>query len=184
MVSGHVPHQFMKLAVRPVSPPTNPIVRSTFPLLLFFLVVVFSGIFEKARFLAPLHILVIVGGLALIAVGVGGRLPVVLTHNPIGKSLVAFTIWFIPCIPFARWPGGSAGLLLNLWSRSALAFVLVAGVILDIDQCKKVFKTIGYSVGALAILALILRGVDRTGRLGLIGTRYENANDFAWTLIV
>ena len=170
--------------MRAVRPPTNPIVRSAFPVLLFFLAVVFSGIFEKAPFLAPLHPLMILGGLALIAVGVGGRLPGVVVHNPIGKSLAAFTVWYIVCIPFARWPGGSASALVNIWSRSALAFVLVAGVILTIDQCKTVFKTIGYSVGVLAILALILRGVDRTGRLGLIGTRYENANDFAWTLIV
>jgi O-antigen ligase len=62
--------------------------------------------------------------------------------------------------------------------------VLVAGCILTVEQSKTIFKTIGYSVGVLAIVALVLRGHDNTGRLGLLNTRYENANDFAWTLIL
>ena len=39
-------------------------------------------------------------------------------------------------------------------------------------------------MGVLSIVALVLRDVDNTGRLGFRGTRYENANDFAWTLIM
>ena len=166
-----------------VIPPTNPIVRNAFPLLVFFLIAVFTGLWDKIYFLARLHILMLCGGLALILVGLSGRLAVVL-RDPIAKSLVAFTAWFIICIPFAVWRGGSFAVLKDIWSRSALAFVLVAGCILTINQSKTIFKTIGYSVGLLAIVTLALRGHDNTGRIGLVGTRYENANDFGWTLIL
>ena len=163
---------------------SNPIVRAAFPLLIIFLACIFSGLLEKVPFLHYFHILTVIGGLALIAVGLGGRLPLVVVRSPIGRMLVIFTVWFILCVPFARWIGGSAGVLINIWSRSALAYVLVAGCILTIDQCKTVFKTIGYSVGVLSMLGVALRGYDQTGRLGLIGTRYENPNEFAWTLVL
>jgi len=169
--------------VRRVIPPTNPIVRNAFPLLVFFLAAIFSGVWEKMPFLASFHVLTLLGGVALIVVGLGGRLPVLL-RNPIAQSLVVFTAWLIICIPFAFWPGGSFALMQDVWSRAFLAFLLVAGCVLTVDQAKTIFKTIGYSVGVLSITALVLRGVDKTGRLGLLGTRYEDANDFAWTLIL
>jgi O-antigen ligase len=158
-------------------------VRSVFPVVVFFLAAIFSGIWEKMPFLADFHVLMILGAVALIMVGLSGRLVVVL-NNPIGRSLAYFTAWAVVCVPFAVWPGGSFALLRDIWSRSALTFLLVAGCVLTIDQSRTIFKTIGYSVGVLAILALVLRGVDKTGRLGLLGTRYENANNLAWTLIV
>ena len=169
--------------MRRVSPPTNPMVRTVFPLLVFFLAAIYSGILEKMQFLAPFRLLLLLGGLALIVIGLSGRLPVVL-NNPMSKYLALFTVWFIICTPFGYWIGGSVQLFLDFWSKAALAFVLVAGCVQTIDQCKTIFKTIGYSVGILAMMALALRGVDKTGRLGLIDTRYDNANELAWTLVL
>lgn len=169
--------------MRHVSPPTNPIVRSAFPLLVFFLAAIFSGVLEKLPFVNSLHILTIFGGLSLIIVALGGRLPVVL-NNPMAKCLVLFTAWFLVCTPFGVWPGGSVTLFLNYWSKAALSFIFVAGCVLTIRQCKTIYKTIAYAVGVLAVMTLALRGVDQTGRLGLIGTRYEGANDLAWTLVL
>jgi O-antigen ligase len=169
--------------VRRVSSPTNPMVRTVFPILVFFLAAIYTGILEKMQFLAPFHLLMLLGGLALIVIGLSGRLPAVV-NNPIAKWVALFTVWFIICIPFGYWIGGSVQQFLDVWSKAALAFVLVAGCVQTIDQCKTIFKTIGYSVGILAMMALALRGVDKTGRLGLLDTRYDNANDFAWTLVL
>ena len=169
--------------MRRVVPATNPMVRSVFPVLVFFLVVIFTGILEKLPILNGLKIVAILGGMTLIVVGLSGRLQVILNH-PIGKSLAVFAAWFFVCIPFGFWPGGSVQVLQDSFSKSLLSFLLVAGCIVTIRQSKTIFQTIGYSVGFLSIMALALRGVDNTGRLGLIGTRYENANDFAWTLIL
>ena len=169
--------------MRRLSPPTNPMVGTVFPVLVFFLAAIYSGILEKMPFLGPFHLLMLLGGLALIVIGLSGRLPVVL-NNPMAKYLALFTVWFIICVPFGYWIGGSVQLFIDFWSKAALAFVLVAGCVQTIDQCKTIFKTIGYSVGILAMMALALRGVDNTGRLGLLDTRYDNANDFAWTLVL
>jgi len=117
----------------PLHSSTNPTVRSVFPFVVFFLAAIYTGFLEKVPFLSHLHVLTLVGGLALIAVAVGGRLSVVI-RNPISKSLVLFTAWLVLCIPFAVWRGGSADLFINVWSKSVLTFLLVAGCILTIDQ--------------------------------------------------
>lgn len=169
--------------VRRLGPPINPIVRGAFPLLVFFLAAIFSGVLEKTPLVNSLHMLTIIGGLGLIVVALGGRLPVVL-NTPIAKCLLVLTFWFIVCTPFGAWPGGSVALFRDVWSKAALSFVFVAGCVLTIQQCKMIYKTIGYSVGVLATMTLALRGVDPTGRLGLLGTRYEGPNDLAWTLVL
>jgi len=157
--------------------------RVSFPLAVIFLAAIFSGLLEKMPFLANAHILTVIGAIALIGVGLSGRLSVVLNH-PIARWLLFFTVWFIPCALFGFWPGGSVFLFRDGWSRSFLSFILLAGCVVTVKQCKTIYKTLGYSVGFLAIMALVLRGADNTGRLGLLGTRYENANDFAWTLVL
>jgi O-antigen ligase len=157
--------------------------RVSFPLVVIFLAAIFSGLLEKVSFLNNTHILTIIGAIALIAVGLSGRLSVVLSH-PIARWLLFFTVWFIPCALFGFWPGGSIFLLRDAWSRSVLLSILLAGCVVTVKQCKTIYKTLGYSVGFLAIMALVLRGVDKNGRLGLLGTRYENSNDFAWTLVL
>lgn len=173
---------FWGVFVQRVNSP-NPIVIAAFPLVVFFLAAIFSGLLEKLPILNNIHLLTVVGGIALIVVGLGGRLPLVLNH-PIGRCLLVFTAWYILSTPFGFWPGGSVKLFLDVWSKAFLSFVLVAGCVVTIKQCRTIYKTLGYSVGLLAIMALALRGVDKTGRLGLVGTRYENANDFAWTLVL
>jgi len=169
--------------VRRVSAPTNPMVPTVFPVVVFFLGAIFSGILEKTPILGQVHILTILGGVALTIVGISGRLQVI-WNTPIAKSLALFTAWLIVCIPFGFWPGGSAALVQKVWIQAFLSFVLVAGCVLTIKQTKTIYKTIGYSVGVLSIMTLALRGVDRDGRLGLLETRYSNANDLAWTLIL
>lgn len=161
----------------------NPLLRVAFPILLFYLFTVFTGILEWTGILYWAHPLLVVGSLALIVVAVSGRLkPVVL--SPVGKVLTLFTIWFIFCIPFAIWRGGSFNTFVNLWSKSYLAYILTAGLILTLAQMRAVFHTIAYSIGFLACLALAANRYDFTGRLGLIGSRYGNANEFGFTLLV
>lgn len=161
----------------------NPILRVAFPILLFFLFTVFTGILEWTGFLYWARPLLVVGTIGLIVIAVSGRLmPVVL--SPVGKILTLFTVWFIFCIPFAIWRGGSFNIFVNLWSKSYLAYILTAGLILTLAQMRTVFHTIAYSIGFLACLALVANRYDFTGRLGLIGSRYGNANEFGFTLLI
>ncbi len=162
---------------------TNPLVRNIFPLLVIFLAAIFSAVLEKTPVISGLHLLAVMGGVALIAIAVSGRFRTVAKH-PIGRTLLLFTVWMLVCIPFSVWKGGSVNMLINVWYKSLLVFFLVAGAVSAVDQERTIFKTIGYSVGLLAIITLILQGQDKMGRLGLIGTRYENSNDLGWTLIL
>ncbi len=130
-----------------------------------------------------LHPVLVIGGLGLIAVFVTGRFMQVLT-SPIGKLLMFFTVWFILCIPMAIWRGGSFVVLINEWSKSFLAYLLTAGLIVSVSQMKKAFNTIAYSASALACLTLALHHYDKTGRLSLLGTRYGNANELGFSLLV
>jgi len=153
-------------------------------MLLFFLFSVFSAFIDRfVVWLAYLHPALVVGGLGLIAIAIAGRLmPVVL--SPVGRILSLFTVWLIICIPMAIWRGGAFDVFVNLWSRSFLAYVLTAGLVLTVGQMRTVFHTIAYSIGFLASLALALHQYDFTGRLAFMASRYANANEFGFTLLV
>ena len=161
----------------------SPLLNVVFPILLAFLFAVFTGTLELVGFLRAVHLLLVVGALGLIAVFVTGRFMQVVL-SPVGKLVTLFTVWFILCIPMAIWRGGSFQVFVDIWSRSFLAYILIAGLISTVAHSRKAFHTIAYSVGFLASLALVLHQYDRTGRLDLAGGRYENANEFGFSLLV
>jgi len=157
-------------------------VAAAFPVLLCSLFLVFSALFEvlpgiwRAR---PQLILAAIGLFVLFTTGEAMRV----VMAPIGKSLLIYTAWFLICIPFAIWRGGAFQVLINSWYKSVLMFVLTAGLLSTVPQAKKLFRTIGYAVGLMAILALAKHSYQ-LGRLGLPNTRFANANDMAVTLLV
>ncbi len=161
----------------------DPTLRASFPILVLFLFNVFAGALELMPVLRVIHLLLLLGIVGLIAIIISGRFKQVVM-TPVGVVLTLFTVWFILCIPAAIWRGGSFGVFVDVWSKSYLAFVLTAGLILTLEQMRKIFHTIAYAVGFLACLALGLHQYDITGRLGLMGTRYGNANEFGFTLLV
>ena len=159
------------------------ILSAVFPLLVVFLFAVFTGLAEMIPLLRSVRPLLFVGALGLIAAGVTGRFMKVV-QSPVGKLLTLFTVWFIICIPLAVWRGGSLGVFEDYWSKSYLAFVLTAGLVSTAAESKKIFHTIAYGAGVLALLALGAHSYSMDGRLGLPGGRYSNSNDLAWTLLV
>jgi O-antigen ligase len=159
------------------------LLSAVFPILVVFLFAVYTGFIEFTPGLREIRPLLVIGGLGLIAVGVTGRIGMVLS-SPIGKAITAFTIWFIICIPLAIWRGGSIVVFEDYWSKSFLAFLLTAGLISTAAESKKILHTIAYGVGFLAILALAMHSYTVDGRLGTPGGRYQNSNDLAWTLLV
>ena len=157
-------------------------VAAAFPVLICSLFLVFSALFEvvpgiwRAR---PQLILGAIGLFVLFTTGEAMRV----VMAPIGKSLLIFTAWFVICIPFAIWRGGSFGVLIGLWYKSVLMFVLTAGLLSTLPHAKKLFRTIGYAVALMAMLALA-RHTYSMGRLTLPYTRFANSNDLAVTLLV
>jgi O-antigen ligase len=154
-----------------------------FPIVVVFLFAVFTGLPEFIPGIGAVRPIFFIGALGLIAVGVTGRFGKVIS-TPIGKAITAFTVWFIICIPLSMWRGGSLVAFEDHWSKSFLAFVLTAGLISTASESKKIFNTIAYGAGFLAVAALVFRNYTSDGRLSMPGGRYSNSNDLAWTLLL
>lgn len=161
----------------------DPVLGIIFPILEIFLFAVFTGLPELIGFLRATRPVLFIGILGLLAVAVTGKFMRIIS-SPIGKILTLFTIWFIICIPLAIWRGGSLNTFTDYWAKSFLAYVLVAGLVTTPEESRKVFHTIAYAVGLLAILSLAAHSYTDDGRLMLPGGRYSNSNDLAWTLLV
>jgi O-antigen ligase len=169
--------------VRRVQRRPNTILNAVFPILIVFLFAVFTGLPEMVAVLGPYRPMLVLATVGLIAVVITGRVMKVVM-SPIGRVLLLFTLWFILCIPFAIWRGGSFSVFVETWSKSFLAYVMTAGLISTAAQERKVFNTIAYAVGALACLALRFNYIGFDGRLSLPSGRYANANDLALTLLI
>ena len=161
----------------------DPFLRGSFPLLLIFLFFIFSAVMESLPVLPKLRPQLILAALGLLAVFGSGRFMKVL-NAPVGKSIAIFTAWFVACIPFGAWPGGSFWVFTQYWYKAALIFVLTAGLLTTLPQAVRLFHTIAYGIGILSVLALLKNNRTSDGRLILDNTRYANANDLAWTLLV
>jgi O-antigen ligase len=161
----------------------NPLLRGSFPLLLIFLFFIFSGVMEVVPVLPKMRPQLILAVLGLLTVLGTGQFVKVL-RTPIGVCNVLFSIWFIACIPFGAWPGGSFGVFTEVWYKSALMYFLTAGLLTTLPQANRLYRTIGYSVGILSLLALVKNDRTGDGRLILDNTRYANSNDLAFTLVL
>ena len=162
---------------------SNPLLKGAFPLLLIFLFFIFSAVMELVPYLPKMRPQLILAVLGLLAVFGTGQFVKVL-RTPIGLCIALFTVWFIACIPFGAWPGGSYGVFTEVWSKSALMYFLTAGLLTTLPQANRLFRTIAYSVGILGLLALVKNDRTGDGRLILDNTRYANANDLAFTLVL
>lgn len=54
-----------------------------------------------------------------------GRLPETL-RTPTLAAMAAFTMWWLACVPFSVWPGGSVGLLQGRWIFDVVTFLALA----------------------------------------------------------
>lgn len=167
---------------RSLQEPQNPLLRGAFYLLLIILFSVFSAIFEILPFIRVLRPVLILGTMGLLVVFATGQFVKVLT-TPIGICVAAFTAWFIACIPFGLWPGGSFNVFMDKWYKAALVFLMTAGLLTTLPQARQLFRTIAYAVGLVAFIGVLLNR-QNFGRLGIPDTRYANANEYAWTLLV
>jgi O-antigen ligase len=160
----------------------DPLLRASFSFLLIILFCVFSAALEMLPVIRNLRIILILATLGLLAIFATGQFVKVLSV-PIGQAVVAFTVWFIACIPFGSWPGGSFTVFTDRWFKAALMFLLTAGLLTTLPQARRLFLAIAYAIGLMSIITLVLNG-RQAGRLMLDNTRYANANDLAWTLLV
>lgn len=128
----------------------------------------------------PQLILAALGLLALLATGQAMRV----AASRIGMTVVGLTVWFIACVPFGAWPGGSVQIFLDQWYKAALIYMLAAGLLTTLPQANKVWRAIAYATGLLGLIVLLKNNHTVDGRMVLDNTRYANSNALAWTLLV
>src|SRR5688572_12035649 len=154
----------------------------------FFLVVFLFLIQSRVAdfWLVGLHVPLIASLLAMVcAVMTGGVQRALFT--PFGFWLSAFSIWLIVAIPFSYWPGGSADLVVNTWSKSFLVFVIVAGLIGNITQFRLAVIAIGVGTAVTAFICLWLGNTALLGRISVqeqSGGALANPNDLAQLLLI
>lgn len=130
---------------------------------------------------ASLHLLLVLSVLALVLVVLGGGLRQALSNRP-AALLALLTALFLLSVPFSVWKGGSVGLML-LWFRSLFYFVIVAGSVVSVRQCKQAMYALACAGVAIGIESL-LAASETSERLQLeTAGSLSNPNDLAFFLI-
>jgi O-antigen ligase len=113
-----------------------------------------------AELVPYLHIGMVLQPILLIGMIMVGRVKAILSM-PIGKLLIAFTVWITICVPFSVWRGGSFVIFLIVVQALALV-AFMAAFIRTISDCFRVMATVALAMGAIGILSLVVGG----GRIG------------------
>jgi hypothetical protein len=99
------------------------------------------------------------------------------------KLWVAFALWLTLSSFFSIWRSGSILMLVNSWSRALVVYFLIVSLALNINQCARAVRTIGWAVGVLCVMSLIV-GTAESGRVFLGQGRFDNPNDLAQVLLI
>ena len=160
---------------------TSPFQRLGFNVLLVFVFLAFSRIFDvKFGFL---HITGIAYRVVFAMVLLSRGFQVALSSN-IGKAMLGFTICFGMSVPFSVWRSGSKDIFLNQWLMfSFVSFLAVAGLVHNYQQWFKLFKALTYALLVFTVIANVF-GVSDNGRLFLVQGKFGNSNEMAQALLL
>ncbi len=104
----------------------------------------------------------------------------------ISWALIAFTAWLCFCIPFSVWRGGSY-IRFQFWLTSLVSFLLLAGCVEGLEQCRKAMYTLATAVLVIELSSFFLgtsaRAADQ-GRFSFISGTFANSNDLAALLLM
>jgi O-antigen ligase len=158
---------------------TNPMGRIGTKLVLLLLFLLYSRISDLIGFRAyiVLSLSLVVIFLSILSGAVERAL-----SSTVGKLLTAFTVWVLFTIPFSVWKGGSVQVLVGVWLKSFIFFVVVAGLIQGIDYCRKSMYIFAFAAVFVASVAH-LQDYQIGERLSFETGRLANPNDLAYFLI-
>lgn len=150
-----------------------------FKTLLVFLFLAISRIldFTLPRFHLPLISAILAASLIFISSGITAF------STKIGKMAGLFTAWFLICIPFSQWKGGSFAILQDELSRSVLVFMMVGTAVNSLRKVQGVISIIGCAIVVTMGIAL-LQNVRIDGRLTMAAGQYANSNDLAQIILL
>jgi O-antigen ligase len=166
--------------------PSTGVEKAALVFTLLFVFFRFSFLHELigARLGVDTHLVLILGGLAVITALITGGLIRSMSH-PILLVWAAFSGCMVFASVFSSWRGGSFAILFPFLRTTLILVLLIPAVTTSKKSLVQVMQTIG-----VAGLALILMGLTandfRTGRLELTGAgdSVSNSNDYAANLIL
>jgi O-antigen ligase len=131
-----------------------------------------------------LHLMVLGAGGALVLAILSGRLFRAM-GSKIGLWLTFATVWMLIGAPFSVWVGGSVNGLVNTWLKSYLVFFLVAALLSNLRESRKLVFTISCATACVLLITYVF-GVDSgdSGRLTGGGGTFGNSNDLAEQLLL
>ena len=172
----------------PASAQLGVLPRFGFSLTLAYIFVLLSRIPELLTLVvhSSLHIVILMLVIVVPVTILSGGLERALSSR-ICVLLVALTLWLLVSFPFSRWRGGTFKILKGYWSVSLLTCIVVVGMVVSFEQCRKAMVAM-----ALALLMIVLMTLrygstqfQDVGRLGLEGIdSLKNSNDLAAILLM
>jgi O-antigen ligase len=96
----------------------------------------------------------------------------------VGMWLSAFTLWLLLAVPFSFWRGGSVEMLREVWLKSFLVFLIVAGLPRSMKHCRIAAYSIALATATIVFRSLIF-GVNATDRLAIEEGVLSNPNSLA-----
>ena len=101
----------------------------------------------------------------------------------VGKLLGLFVVWFVVCIPFSEWRGGSFNVLVNDISRSLMVFIMVATTINTVKRLQGLMAISGSGI-VIAMAIALAQNSRIDGRLSMSLGQYSNPNDLAQIMLL
>ncbi|MCL4402430.1 MAG: O-antigen ligase family protein [Acidobacteria bacterium] len=118
---------------------------------------------------------------ALVLTALSGGIRRALSARP-AIFLTAFAFWLLLATPFSIWKGGSVNMLVNVWFKSYIFYVTIAGLLITTNQCRKAMYAIAWGAMLVAALSFFIapETIERLqfGQTGTLG----NPNDLAFFL--
>lgn len=99
--------------------------------------------------------------------------------SPETKYVVALFLWYCITIPFAYWRGGAFSVVMTRLSKSVIVAVLVALVVKEFWQLKRLVWVQAAAVAAMTVMSLALHHTKGGRLVGALGGVFENPNDLA-----
>ncbi len=127
--------------------------------------------------LADQSLIFVISIVALAVATATGGVPRAL-FSRVGLWLSAFTVWLLVSVPFSFWRGGSVGMLWDIWLKSFLVFVIVAGIPRSLKHCRRAIYSVGFATGTIVLRSLIF-GVNAGDRLAIEQGVLSNPNSLA-----
>lgn len=164
----------------PAPRPASPLSGAAFFFLLGFVFLATSRILD---FTAPgLHLPLIFAVLALVLTAASEGLAGVLSTT-VGKLMGLYAAWFLLCIPFSQWKGGSLNVLTDQFSRSLLVFAMVTASVNTAKRVQALMAVIGSGLAVSMVISLA-QNARIDGRLTMTLGQYANPNDLAQAMLL